>query len=320
MPDPSTHYTVGAAPHVRARRGLTRAHHLTVLALMPTALFGAIGHAFGPKAAVLDPADAGVGSLGPIVKMLAVEMGIDTGPLWLLGILGTVALASGFAVLVEYLSQIAMRQPYRALDGHAALMGVLLALLLPPTVPVWVLLIGVVVAVFLGKQLFGGIGSYPMHPAVIGWLVLVLSWPHWIYPVGMASVASATSTSVLLTAFGGLFLWARGVIRPQISLGVLGGVAVFALLFAGRLEGSFGDQFLKGHVFLAAFFLATDPTCSPANRRAMWLYGFGLGFLIVLIRGFGVWADAVPFAVILMNILTPLLDRFRIRRQEAVTP
>ena len=106
-------------------------------------------------------------------------------------------------MLVEYVSQMAMRQPYRALDGHAALMGVLLALLLPPTVPVWVLLIGVVVAVFLGKQLFGGLGSYPMHPAVVGWLVLVLSWPNWIYPVGMASVAAVTPTAVESTRTAG---------------------------------------------------------------------------------------------------------------------
>ncbi len=318
MPDPATHFSVGAAPHVRARRGLTRTHHLIVLALMPTVVLGAIGHAFGTKAAALDPADVGVGSLGPVVKALTASMGVDSGPLWLLGILGTVALASGFAVLVEYASQIAMRQHYRALDGHAALMGVLLALLLPPTTPIWVLLIGIVVTVFLGKQLFGGIGSYVMHPAVVGWLVLVLSWPNWIYPVGMASVASATPLAVLATAAGGLFLWARGAIRPQISLGVLGGVALFALLFAGRLEGSFGDQFLKGHVFLAAFFLATDATSSPVTRRAMWLYGFGLGFLIMLIRAFGVWADAVPFAVILMNILTPLLDRLPVRRREAL--
>jgi electron transport complex protein RnfD len=294
-------------------------HHLTVLALMPTVVLGAIGHAFGVgRATALDPADAGVGSLGGVVRVLGSEMGVDSGTLWLLGILGMVALASGFAVLVEYVCQIAMRQPYRALDGHAALTGVLLALLLPPTVPVWVLLIGVVVAVFLGKQIFGGVGSYPMHPAVVGWLVLVLSWPNWIYPVGMASVGAPDATTVLFTAAGGLFLWFRGEIRPQIPLGVLAGVAVFSLFFGGSLTGGFANQFLKGHVFLAAFFLATDPTCSPANRRAMWMYGFFLGFLIVLIRAFGVWADAVPFAVILANILTPLLDRIGVRRREAV--
>lgn len=316
MPDPSTLFSVGAAPHIRPRGSLSRMHHATVLALLPVIVVGAIGHAFGTRATALDPADAGIGALDADVSSLTAAMGVDSGPLWLLGILGMVALASGFAVLVEYVTQLAMRTPYRALDGHAALMGVLLALLLPPTVPVWVLLVGVAITVFLGKQVFGGIGSYPMHPAVVGWLVLVLSWPNHVYPVGIASVAGGTTAAVVLTAVGGLFLWARGVIRPQISLGVLAGVAVFALLFGGRLDGGFSDQFLKGHVFLAAFFLATDPTSSPANQRAMWLYGFGTGFLIVLIRAFGVWADAVPFAVILMNTVTPLLDRLGVHRRE----
>lgn len=320
MPDPSTLFQVGAAPHVRSRRSLTAMHHGMVLALLPTVVAGAVAQAFGERAAAIDPAVAGIGSLSHAVGSLTAAMGLDSGPLWLIGILGTVALASGFAVLVEYLSQVLMRQPYRALDGHAALMGMLLALLLPPTVPVWVLLVGVAITVFLGKQVFGGIGSYPMHPAVVGWLVLVLSWPNWVYPVGMASVAAASPATVLWTAAGGLFLWARGIIRPQIPLGVLAGVAVFALVLSGRLEGGFADQFLKGHVLLAAFFLATDATSSPAYSRAMWIYGFALGFLIVLIRAYGVWADAVPFAVILMNIVTPLLDRPPTRKAQTVTP
>jgi electron transport complex protein RnfD len=317
MPDPSTLFRVGPPPHVRPKSGLARIHHGMVLALLPAVLLGAIGHAFGTRAAEIDPSAAGAASLDEVVSSLTVAMGVDTGPLWLFGILGMVALASGFAVLVEYLTAIAMRQPYRALDGHSALMGMLLAVMLPPTVPVWVLLIGVAVTVFLGKQIFGGIGAYPMHPAVVGWLVLVLSWPNHVYPVGIASVAGGTTAAVVLTALGGLVLWARGIIRPQIPLGVLAGVAVFALAFDGKLESGFADQFTKGHVVLGAFFLATDSTTSPANRRAMWLYGFGTGFLIVLIRAYGVWADAVPFAVILMNIVNPLLDRIGVRRREA---
>ncbi|MBZ0270307.1 RnfABCDGE type electron transport complex subunit D [bacterium] len=316
MPDPSTLFRVGPPPHVRPKGGLARMHHGMVLALLPAVLLGAIGHAFGTRAAEIDPSMAGAGSLDSAVSSLTVAMGVDTGPLWMFGILGLVALASGFAVLVEYLTEILMRQPYRALDGHSALMGMLLALMLPPTVPVWVLLVGVAVTVFLGKQVFGGIGSYPMHPAVVGWLVLVLSWPNHVYPVGIASVAGGTTAAVALTALGGLVLWARGIIRPQITLGVLAGVAIFALAFDGKLEGGFADQFLKGHVVLAAFFLATDATTSPANRRAMWIYGLGTGFLIELIRAYGVWADAVPFAVILMNVMNPLLDRIGVRRRE----
>jgi electron transport complex protein RnfD len=233
--------------------------------------------------------------------------------LWLFGILGTVALAMGAAVLIEYVTQMVLRQPYRAGDGHGALMGLLLALMMPPTVPWWVLLVGVAVAIIIGKQIYGGIGGYPMHPAVVGWLVLMLSWPTHIYPVGAASIAAPTVTAALATLAGGLVLWWAGIIRLQIPLGFLFGVAVFALLFQSRLNGGVLDQLLTGHVLLGAFFLATDSTTSPANGRAMWVYGIATGMLVMLVRAFGIWPDAVPFAVLLMCALSPLVDKLRPR-------
>jgi len=95
-------------------------------------------------------------------------------------------------------------------------------------------------------------------------------------------------------------------------------VVVFSLVFQGDLTtgivgqpASIVDQLLTGHVALAAFFLATDSTSSPANKLAKLIYGFGTGFLIVLIRAYGIWPDAVPFAILLMNVMSPLLDRIR---------
>ena len=310
--------SVGAAPHVRRPGGLAWLHAGMLLALVPTAFAGAAGHAFGPKAAAGLPAASG--SLSGILNVLSREMGVDAGPLWFFGILGALALSAGFGALAEYVTQVAMRQPYRAIDGHGALTGLLLALVLPPTVPAWVLIVGIVVSVFLAKQLFGGIGGYPMHPAMVGYMVLLLSWPNHVIAVGSASMGAPTPTAVLATAAGGLLLWARGSIRPPITLGVLAGVAVFALAFAGRLPGSFADQFLTGHVVLCAFFIATDPTSSPANQRAMWIYGFGVGFFIVLIRAYGVWPEAAPFAVLLMNVVNPLLDKVRPKPLRAVIP
>lgn len=310
MAPSSPTFTVGAAPHWRRRTSLARLHWTTLLALVPATVVGAATHAFGERSAELD---ASSGMMNRLIQTLAVELGLDSGALWFLGILGTVALGLGLGMFFEYASQVLMRQPYRATDGHGALVGMLLALLMPPTVPAWVLAIGVAVAVFLGKQIYGGVGGYPMHPAAVGWLVLLLSWPDHVYPVGSASIAAAGPATVIATAAGGLLLWLGGHIRPQIALGVLAGAAVFALAFQGHLTGAFADQFLTGHVVLCAFFLAADPTCSPANRRAMWVYGFGAGFLILLIRAYGIWPDAVPFAVLLVNILNPLLDRMRPR-------
>ncbi len=305
-------FLVGAPPHWRTRLSVSRVNHAFILALVPTFLLGAIGIAFGPSAADLDL------RFGATTRALAHQMGIDSGPLWLLGILGTVALGLGLGALIEYLIQIILRQPYRAIDGHGALMGLLLVLLLPPTVPLWVVVFGIVIASFLGKQIYGGIGCYPMHPVAVAWVILSLSWPTYVYPVGAVSVAAPTVTAVMATLAGGLVLWVLGYIRPQISLGVLGGVALASLLFAGHLRGDFADQFLTGHVMLCAFFLATDSTSTPANRTAMWLHGFGTGFLIILIRGFGIWPDAVPFAILLMNTINPLLDRIRPRVEGAV--
>jgi electron transport complex protein RnfD len=310
MATTSPTFTVGAAPHWREDVSLTRLNYAFVLALTPTALLGAVGHAFGEKAAELD---ASAGLMNQVIQTLAVELGLDSSALWLLGILGTLALGMGLGMFFEYVSQVLMRQPYRATDGHGALMGMLMALLMPPAVPWWVLAIGVAVAVFLGKQIFGGIGGYPMHPAAVGWLVLMLSWPDHVYPVGSASIAAPGAAAVIATLAGGLLLWLKGYIRPQVVLGVLIGTAIFSVLFQGRLPGSFADQFLTGHVILAAFFVATDATSSPANRRAQWIFGFGVGFLIVLIRAFGIWPDAMPFAVLLMNVMNPLLDRLRPR-------
>ena len=308
MSETVTTLTVGPAPHRRSTRSIAKANVAFILALGPTVLLGAIAHAFGSKAGGLDKT---LGPMNRVIQILVKEMGLDSGILWFLGILGTAALAMGVGAFAEYAVQVFMRQPYRATDGHGALMGLLLAMLMPPTVPWWVLMIGVAVAIFLGKQIFGGIGGYPMHPAVIGWLILLLSWPNYLYPVDAASIAAPQHSAVIATAVGGLGLWALGYIRPQIALGMLLGVAVFGILFQGRLDGGLADQFLTGHVVLGAFFIATDSTSSPANRRAMWLYGFGAGFFVILIRAFGIWPDAVPFAVLLMNSVNPLLDRLR---------
>jgi electron transport complex protein RnfD len=116
---------------------------------------------------------------------------------------------------------------------------------------------------------------------------------------------------VLVTALGGIALCLLGYIRWQTPLGVILGVAVFTLVFGGALDGGIFAQLSSGHVMLAAFFIATDSTCSPANRLAVFLYGILIGALIMLIRAYGVWPDAIPFAVLLANLLNPHLDHIR---------
>jgi electron transport complex protein RnfD len=301
-------FTVGSAPHWRSRTSITKMNMAFILALVPTLFAGAIAHSFGSRAVEIN---AAFGPVNPIVKLLVVEMGVDSGVLWLFGILGTVLLALGVGLMAEYLIQIVMRQPYHATNGHGALMGLLMALLSPPGIPWWMLALGIFVAILVGKQLFGGLGSYPMHPAMVGWLILLLSWPHALYPVGAASIGAPEPGVVFVTALGGLALCWLGYVRWQTPLGVLLGVAVFTLIFGGSLKGGIYEQLTSGHVMIAAFFIATDSTCSPANRLAVFLYGILVGALIMLIRAFGVWPDAIPFAILLANLLNPHLDRIR---------
>ena len=323
--------TVGTSPHWRTKTSITTMNVAFIVALCPAALVGAIAHSFGPNATAMKTAS---GPFAGVIETLVVEMGLNTGILWLSGIFGMIALGMALGILTEYVCQIVMRQPYHAANGHGALIGFILVMLMPPTVPLWVLVVGVVVAIFLGKQVFGGIGGYPMHPAIVGWLVLLLSWPNHLYPVGMESIAAVHLAPILATAAGGVALLMLGYIRWQIPVGVIGGVVVFSLIFQADLANGGGlvnggglangqpasivDQLLRGHVVLAAFFLATDSTSSPANKLAKLIYGFGTGFLIVLIRAYGIWPDAVPFAILLMNVMSPLLDRIRRRVKKVV--
>lgn len=301
-------FTVGPGPHWRDKTSIAKMNFAFLFALVPVAVLGSIAHGFGPKAAELG---ATYETVNPLVRILTVEMGLNAGPLWMIGAFGTIALAVGTAILAEYAAQIAMRQPYRANDGHAALMGLLIGLLLPPSVPWWVVVVGVGVAIFIGKTVFGGLGGYPMHPAAIGYLILLVSWPAYIYPVEYGSIASSHEVVVVLTALMGVGLWMTGYIRWQVPVAVLAGTLATSLVLWGPLDGKIVEQFSQGHVVLLAIFMATDSTCSPANRKAMWIHGLGIGFFVVLIRAFGIWPDAAPFALVLMNVMHPLVDRWR---------
>ncbi len=308
MTIPTARFTVGAAPHWRTPTSITRMNLAFLAALLPTALAGAIVHAFGSRNVEV------TGAFGPLNVLLETgvhQMGVDSGPLWLLGILGTLLLGMGVGLLAEYACQVAMRQPYHATNGHGVLMGLILTMLCPPGVPAWMLAGGIFLAIFIGKQIFGGIGGYPMHPAMVGWLILMLSWPHQLYPVGSASIGAPNAAVIVVTALGGIGLCLSGYVRWHIPVGVLAGAAISSLVFGGALEGGVLEQLFTGHIVLMAFFIGTDTTTSPANRLAALLYGLSLGVLVMLIRAYGVWADAVPFAVALGNLLNPLLDRIR---------
>ncbi len=264
--------------------------------------------------------------------------------------LGVVSLSISSAIIWEFLMNYVTKRPKSIGDGNAALIGLLFAMLLPATSPWWLVLTGTFVSVVIGKQIFGGIGGNPFNPALIGIAILMVSWKNFfdfddallnydlgfimVYPLaalkhfGVSAVDSFTISDLLLgrqigaigTTFGigiiagGIYLIIRGFIRWEISLSFLAGVLITAFIFnlydSTRYAGPF-FHLLTGYTLIGAFFLATEDSSSPVNFIPMFIYGAGGGIMTVLIRNIGAHVDGVVFAVILMNIANPLLDKIR---------
>ncbi|MDY6878983.1 MAG: RnfABCDGE type electron transport complex subunit D [Desulfatiglans sp.] len=264
--------------------------------------------------------------------------------------LAVAALSVSSAMVWELLMNKLMNRPVSIGDGNAAVIGLLFAMLLPAVTPWWAVLVGTLVAIVVGKQVFGGIGCNPFNPALTALAILTLSWKglldfnttlvdydlgfSMIYPLSAikylgASSATDYSFSGLLMGrqvggigscfglgliLGGVFLILRGHIRWEISISFLAGIYISAMLFnISDAEKYAAPMFhlLTGYTLIGAFFLATEDSSSPANFIPMLIYGAGAGVLTVLIRNIGAFVDGVVFAILMMNVTSPLLDRIR---------
>ncbi len=265
--------------------------------------------------------------------------------------IGVVSLAVSTAIFWELLMNKIMQRPVSVGNGQAALMGLLLAMLLPATAPWWLVVVGTFLAVVLAKDIFGGLGANPFHPAVVSLAMIMVSWPEFLdfnamladydtgfimaYPLatvkhfGTEAVAGITSADLLWgrqsggigTTFGlgiiigGVYLIARGFIRWEIVLSFLAGILVTALMFSifGDSSQYAGPMFhlLTGYTLIGAVFLATEDSSSPVNFLPMIIYGATGGILTVLIRNIGAYVDGVVFAILIINIVNPLIDKIR---------
>ena len=227
-------------------------------------------------------------------------------------------------------------------------MGVLLALMMPYDSPWWLILVGCFIMIIIGKKLFGGLGAYPVHPAVLSFAIMLVSWPgRFDYTASLLSVDFGTkmiepirfvktlgaeaenafnwqnlllgkqvagigNALVLFLLLGGLFLIMTRQINWHIPVSFLAGTFFMAWALHLIEPTQFATpvfHILTGSTIYGAFFLATDHTSSPVNPIPMLLYGLLGGGLTVLIRSFSNYSDGVIFAILLINLCYPLLDR-----------
>lgn len=301
--------TVSASPHIRCDESISKIMWTVNATLAPAALFSI--YQFGLPA------------------------------------LTTMVLCIAAAVATEYLVQKWQGKEITVNDGSAFLTGLLLAMNIPSTVPWYMPILGSVVAIAIAKHTMGGLGYNIFNPALIGRAFLLASWPiamtTWpqmaskvdgvtsATPLGILKLqgyeklvavfgdklemykslllgtrsGSMGETSALLLILGGAYLIYRGYINWQVPVFMIGTV--------GILTGAFGGDpllnMMSGGLILGAFFMATDMVTIPITIKGQIIFAVGAGALTVLIRLLGGYPEGVCYAILLMNSVTPLIDR-----------
>ena len=252
-----------------------------------------------------------------------------------------IAVAVICAVIAEWAFQKLTKQSTTIGDWSAVVTGLLLAYNLPADAPLWIAAVGSVIAIVLVKQLFGGIGCNFMNPALAARAILFVSWtgimakyPATLYmdaatgatPLnilakegGMASLnlwdlfigncgGVLGETCALGILLGGLYLLARKVIDWRIPVTFIVTVFVCYLIKDGAEMALF--QVLSGGLMLGAFFMATDYATSPITNTGRIIMGVGCGLLLFVIRAFASLPEGCSFAILFMNVCTPMIDKF----------
>lgn len=250
-------------------------------------------------------------------------------------------------------------------DFSAVVTGIILALSVPPSLPIWAAVIGSCFAIAVGKMVFGGLGANIFNPAMVGRAFLTACFgmlmTTWMVPATIDSAMPKISadnkvdvrtqatplawskeaikakkgaevvneqlwamftgevggclgeTSVLALLIGGIYLLIRRTINFHIPLAVLVSACVFSTIAYLMNSDAYMSplcHLCSGGLLIGAFFIATDPVTAPLTTKGMWIFGAGVGALTVLIRVVGEYPEGVMYAVLLMNAVTPLIDRF----------
>ena len=309
--------SVSTSPHLRADDNIAKIMWTVNIALAPAALFGA--YWFG---------------LNALMVMLV-----------------GIASAVGF----EYMIQKIRKKTITINDGSAFLTGLLLAMCLPPTVPLYMPFLGSFIAIVVAKHSMGGLGYNIFNPAHIGRAALMVSWPvamtTWsaLTVTGVDVVSSATplnvlkqqgydsllamfggqtamytnmfigtrngsigETSTALLILGGAFLMYKKIVKWEIPVVMIATVGILAWIFGptGMMTGDPIFHMMAGGLIIGAFFMATDMVTVPLTRKGQIIFAVGAGVLTMLIRLKGGYPEGVCYSILLMNSVTPLIDRF----------
>ncbi len=290
---------VSSNPHIRSKETTSNIMLYVVLALLPATGFGVYN--FGLHALLL--------------------------------VLVTVATT----VLTEYLYEKGMKKPITIGDLSAVVTGLLLALNLPPKAPLWIGVIGGVFAILVVKMLFGGLGQNFMNPALGGRCFLLISFTSIMTNFDCDAYTGATplallksgeavnvfdmivgrvsgtigETSMIAIVIGACFLILMGVIDLRIPGSYIVSFAIFITIFGGH---GFDTQYISAHLaggglMLGAFFMATDYVTRPITKKGQYLFGIFLGIMTGIFRIFGPSAEGVSYAIIIGNLLVPLIEK-----------
>jgi electron transport complex protein RnfD len=246
-------------------------------------------------------------------------------------------------VLAEIFFRKLAKKPVTISDYSAVLTGILLAMVLPPALPLWMAFLGGAFAIAIGKEIFGGLGSNVFNPALLARAFLMAAFPvaltTWHTPITLDAITTATplglakfeqqitpwtqlfignvggcigetSALALLAGFGYLLYYK--IIDYRIPVGYIATVGIIAGATHLVAPGKFASpvfHVLAGGLLLGAVFMATDPVTSPVSPKGRWVFGIGCGAVTMVIRFWGGLPEGVMYAILLMNACTPLIER-----------
>ena len=292
---------MGPSPHVRTSETVEKVMYDVIIALLP-ALFMAV-YVFGIQA------------------------------------LTTTLIAVGTCMATEGIMQKIMGKDIDIKDGSAIITGILFAFVVPVTMAYWIVIVGSVVSILLGKMLFGGLGHNIFNPALVGRAFVQASWPVAITTFVLDGQAGPTmldamkrgldgtlvaagnpymnallgkmggtigETSALALLLGGAYLIYKGQVNWKVPAIIIGTVGVGAFLFGGDPI----MHMLSGGLFLGAFFMATDMVTSPYTEKGQMIFAFGIGALVTLIRFKGGYPEGMAYSILIMNGVVPLINKY----------